>query len=522
MNRRRPTAVLVAAVLTASLLAAALHRTARPPAAATWKYDVVHQERAIRWAASSWNRTPGTSSSARSSASPATTCIASRRHSALRNRPHRPARRRRRPAHRQACRPSSANARRRSRPAQAARPRRLRRPTRVRRRPGTQADAVGRGPQGPGAGLPIDLLPARLRRPAGARAAGRRPPRTDLRRLRSSPSAAALLAPRPTTILLTQSLNDYRALVAQQGRNLFNPAYFDPAKNQIVCASDIQRLADALEGFRRDAQKALDDLKDKEKELAQAFGGRVPPDIWPRSSTPARSSRLSWRGTRWRSPWRGGGCCNGSTTRPSTPTCPTASTRRPTVRAAAQAQRGVGADFETAIVEVGELRVGRADPDRLDAVHHRPRQGTLLPTAEPAAGRLQAVRTGGPRQRTRGVRPVLPGVVGLGASTWPSTANCSAQRPSTITSTPSSRGTDRLEAFRRPRRRAAGRLREETFGVPEKSAIRVRPRLVGAGFPGPLEYKGGTRLRKSRYASRRLPVIGMERRRHDPRPPRLV
>src|SRR5437660_1488388 len=38
-------------------------------------------------------------------------------------------------------------------------------------------------------------------------------------------------APAPTAILLANSLADYKALVAQQGRNLFNPAYFDPAKN---------------------------------------------------------------------------------------------------------------------------------------------------------------------------------------------------------------------------------------------------------------------------------------------------
>ena len=39
------------------------------------------------------------------------------------------------------------------------------------------------------------------------------------------------------------------------GPHLFNPAYFDPAKNQIVCASDLQRIGDALEAFRRDAER---------------------------------------------------------------------------------------------------------------------------------------------------------------------------------------------------------------------------------------------------------------------------
>ena len=41
-------------------------------------------------------------------------------------------------------------------------------------------------------------------------------------------------------------MKDYQALVAKEGRNLFNPAYFDPAKNEIVCASELQRMAEVL------------------------------------------------------------------------------------------------------------------------------------------------------------------------------------------------------------------------------------------------------------------------------------
>src|SRR5207302_4035158 len=43
---------------------------------------------------------------------------------------------------------------------------------------------------------------------------------------------------------------------------------------------------------------------------------------------------------------------------------------------------GLAQIFETAVYEVGELRVGRPDKDRLDAVHAAVARGTLLPTAD--------------------------------------------------------------------------------------------------------------------------------------------
>ncbi len=189
-------------------------------------------------------------------------------------------------------------------------------------------------------------------------------------------------APRPTTILLTHSLNDYRALVARRGRNLFNPAYFDPAKNEIVCASDLQRLADDLERVRREADKAFADLKDREKDLARAFNGRVPPD----QLAPIRDARKKVKAIMARNE-----------------EAFAAARRRLLQRLYHEAfhaylfncvytpadgaaprwlNEGLAQIFETAIVEVGELRVGRPDPGRLEAVHAALAKGTLLPTAD--------------------------------------------------------------------------------------------------------------------------------------------
>jgi hypothetical protein len=188
--------------------------------------------------------------------------------------------------------------------------------------------------------------------------------------------------PEPTTILLTQSLADYRALVALQGRNLFNPAYFDPAKNQIVCASDLQRLADALEAFRRDADKALAGLKDKEKDLALAYKGRVPPD----EMAPILDARKKIKALQEQNEEA------------------FARSRRRLLQrlyheafhaylsncvytpADGEAPRwlneGLAQIFETGVLEVGEFRVGHVDHDRLDAVHAALAKKTLLPTAD--------------------------------------------------------------------------------------------------------------------------------------------
>jgi hypothetical protein len=94
---------------------------------------------------------------------------------------------------------------------------------------------------------------------------------------------ARLLPPRaesgqPTSVLLAQSLADYRALLKDQGRTLLNPAFYDPASNRVVCLCDLQSLVDRLEQSRRDNQRLLDDLKDQETELNRVYKQKVPLD----------------------------------------------------------------------------------------------------------------------------------------------------------------------------------------------------------------------------------------------------
>jgi hypothetical protein len=80
----------------------------------------------------------------------------------------------------------------------------------------------------------------------------------------------------PTVIRLAQSLADYQALLREQGRSLLNPAFYDTARNQILCGTELQQLGEQLERKRKDNQKLLEELKTKEAELQKIYQGKPP------------------------------------------------------------------------------------------------------------------------------------------------------------------------------------------------------------------------------------------------------
>jgi hypothetical protein len=69
------------------------------------------------------------------------------------------------------------------------------------------------------------------------------------------PPRRSLTAAKPTTILLVHSLDEYAAMVKSRVPKVFKaayyPAYYDQRHNQIVCGSDFQRLGEALEKVRK-------------------------------------------------------------------------------------------------------------------------------------------------------------------------------------------------------------------------------------------------------------------------------
>ncbi|MGH7169701.1 MAG: DUF1570 domain-containing protein, partial [Gemmataceae bacterium] len=184
---------------------------------------------------------------------------------------------------------------------------------------------------------------------------------------------------KPTTILLPQSRADYQALVRGQGRTLLNPAFFDPERNQIVCAFDGRHMSAELARLHAEHVKLWDKTKACEDELRKAYRGEIPDDL--KAVLAEQRRRLHAADTHNQETF-------------------------------ARAQRhlfqrlfheafhayllnfvyppregelprwlneGLAQIFETAVFEVGELRIGHADEERFDAVRHALNQNALLP-----------------------------------------------------------------------------------------------------------------------------------------------
>jgi hypothetical protein len=188
----------------------------------------------------------------------------------------------------------------------------------------------------------------------------------------------------PTRILLTRSLADYQALARARGHNLLNPAFYDAARNEIVCGSDLERLGDELGRVRRHHETLRKELKDREADLVRVYKGRknVPPELLrPLAEAAQKIGATEERNAR---------AFAGAQER----------LFRRLYHEAFHAylanfvypgrdeevprwlNEGLAQIFETAIVEVGELRVGHADPERLEELRRALARGTLLPLAD--------------------------------------------------------------------------------------------------------------------------------------------
>ncbi len=173
---------------------------------------------------------------------------------------------------------------------------------------------------------------------------------------------------RPTRVLLPQSLDDYRQLARGQGVTFLNPAFFDPAKNQIVSAFDWRQMSEEIERIHRDHVKLRAKVDECEADLRKAYKGEIPTELKAALSEQRRSIQAA-----------------------------DARNRETFARAHHRLfqrlfheafhayllnfvypsrdgelprwlNEGLAQIFETAVFEVGELRIGHADKERLQAV----------------------------------------------------------------------------------------------------------------------------------------------------------
>ncbi len=99
------------------------------------------------------------------------------------------------------------------------------------------------------------------------------------------------LSDRPIAILLAGTQADYLALLKERGISLFNPAFYDQARNQIVCGSDLERLGVQLEQARKENQRTAAELDRREADLKKIYKGKIPRDLMRPWTMPASSSR---------------------------------------------------------------------------------------------------------------------------------------------------------------------------------------------------------------------------------------
>lgn len=173
-----------------------------------------------------------------------------------------------------------------------------------------------------------------------------------------------------TIIILVKSTADYQDLLKSQGRDLFNLAFFDASRNEVVCASELEQLGQELERIRTLHDKKLEEIRALEAEVNRLPAGEVQRRAREQIAEARKEiGRVSSKNEeRFQ-----------AATRQLFQTLyheafhaylsnfvyPPGSYRVP-----AWLNEGLAQVFETAILEAGELRVGHADPVRLEGVRN--------------------------------------------------------------------------------------------------------------------------------------------------------
>jgi hypothetical protein len=197
---------------------------------------------------------------------------------------------------------------------------------------------------------------------------------------RALPPRAAGAA--PTTILLTRSLAEYHAMALARGLKLVNPAFYDPARNQVVCGADLEKMCDDLEAVRDHHVRLRAAMKDRRAELARAYRNKPPAELLaPLADAEKRIDAAERRNDQAFAEAR-------------------ARLFQQLYHEAFHAylgtfvypakdgplplwfNEGLAQIFETALVEAGELRVRHAHEPRLAAVRKALGEGKLMPLAD--------------------------------------------------------------------------------------------------------------------------------------------
>jgi hypothetical protein len=190
-------------------------------------------------------------------------------------------------------------------------------------------------------------------------------------------------ASKRTTILLTQSLEEYHELVKARGHNILNPAFFDPKEMQVVCGCDLERLGKELTRVHGQHAKLLEELASRREELKRIYKGQAIPlelsgpideafrkivELEKKNSNVVRMCHLRLVQCLCHEAFHA--YLNGTVF----------ANRK--ARVPAWLDEGLAQVFETALVEVGELHVGQPDMKRLNRIRTAKQGVQMLPLAD--------------------------------------------------------------------------------------------------------------------------------------------
>jgi hypothetical protein len=183
-------------------------------------------------------------------------------------------------------------------------------------------------------------------------------------------------------ILLFPSMVEYKRYLQQQGIPLLNPAIYDARRSQILVGCDLPAQWEQYEQLRTKHGDQLKELGDQRKKIAQHYGGKIP-DLLKKQMTQLQQQLLSVDTdneatlARLQSAFFSLLYHEAFHAYLDQWVYPSEKYQVPRWM-----NEGLAQLFETALVEIGELRVGQVEEKRLSEVQDMVRKGRFMSIRE--------------------------------------------------------------------------------------------------------------------------------------------
>lgn len=188
---------------------------------------------------------------------------------------------------------------------------------------------------------------------------------------------------RPVTILLARTSGEFSTLAKGRGAaGIANPAFYDPATNTIICGSDLDDLEKRVDALREHHAAEFARIQKGEKELKAAYANKPPADL----VAVFQEARAKLRGVVDRNEATVRSARRLLLERLNHEACHAYLANEVFPAATGGLPRwldeGLAQVFEGALVEAGELRAEKPDPQRLARLRQAIQAGEAPPLAD--------------------------------------------------------------------------------------------------------------------------------------------